>query len=81
MNESLIRNLIAEHLAVPSHAVTDTALFQQDLGADSLDMIQLCMLVENRLGVPFDDEEAERCPTVGDALRLLRGKVAAFADA
>ena len=74
MDESLIRGLIAEHLAVPPDAVGDTALFQQDLGADSLDMVQLSMLLESRLGIALDDEETERCLTIGDALRMLRSK-------
>lgn len=71
MNDSLVKNLIAEHLAVPLEAVRNDALFLQDLGADSLDMIQLSMLIEIRLGITLDEEEAERCLTIGDALHLL----------
>ena len=74
MDESLVRNLIAEHLAVPLDAVRNNALFQHDLGADSLDMIQLSMLLESRLGIALEDEEAERCLTIGDVLHLLHGK-------
>ena len=76
----MIRNLIAEHLAVPREAVTDAALFQHDLGADSLDMVQLSMLFENQLGISLDDEEAEHCLCVGDALDLLRVKCGGVAD-
>lgn len=75
MDESLIRSLIAEHLAVPAETVTDRARFQRDLGADSLDMIQLSMLLENRLGVTIADDEAEQCMTIADALLLLRLKL------
>jgi acyl carrier protein len=72
MDETLVRSLIAEHLAVPPEQVTPGALFRQDLGADSLDMIQLAMLIETKLGIIVDDQEAESCLTVGDAVRLLR---------
>jgi acyl carrier protein len=75
VDETLVRSLIADHLAVPCEAVTERALFQQDLGADSLDMIQLSMLLETRLGVAVEDHEVEACLSVGDALRLLRSKV------
>ena len=75
MDETLVRSLIADHLAVPCESVTDRSLFQQDLGADSLDMIQLSMLLETRLGVVVDDHEVEACLCVGDALRLLRSKL------
>ena len=76
MNDSSIRAIIAEHLAVPVADVSDAAQFQQDLGADSLDMIQLSMLLETQFGISVEDEEAERCLTVADALHLLRGKLA-----
>ncbi len=76
MNEELARSLIAEHLAVPPELVTDGALFQRDLGADSLDLIELTMFLETQLGIEIGDEESEHCLTVGDALRLLRAKAA-----
>lgn len=72
MNETLVASIIAEHLAVPPEQVTPGASFREDLGADSLDMIQLAMLIETRFGIVIEDEEVEACPTVGDALRLLR---------
>jgi acyl carrier protein len=78
-DESAIKTLIAEQLAVDMDAVRDGALFQQDLGADSLDLIELTMLLEDRLGVQIGDEESEQCLTVGEALRLLREKLATTA--
>jgi acyl carrier protein len=77
MNESAIKGLIAEHLAVPVGQVNETALFRLDLGADSLDMVQLAMLLESELGILIDDEEVEHCLSVGDALGVLRGKYVA----
>ena len=74
MDERAIKILIAEHLAVPVGDVSDTARFRHDLGADSLDMVQLSMMLEIRLGVALHDEEVERCLTVSDALRLLHQK-------
>jgi acyl carrier protein len=74
MDESLVRILVAEHLAVPRETVTDSARFRYDLGADSLDMIELSMMLENRFGVAIGDDEAEQCVTFGDALHLLRLK-------
>lgn len=72
MNETLLANLIAEHLAVRPEQVTPSASFRADLGADSLDMIQLAMLIETKLGIFVDDEDVEACATIGDAFHLLR---------
>ena len=76
IDEQSIRVLIAAHLGVEPQRATDGALFQHDLGADSLDLIELTMLLENDLGVDIGDEESEHCLCVGDALRLLRTKLA-----
>lgn len=69
------RSLIAEQLAVEPELVTDAALFQRDLGADSLDIIELTMALEERFGVAIGDDESEGCLTVGDALSLLKRKL------
>jgi acyl carrier protein len=76
LDEISIRSLIAEQLAVDVSMVRDGALFQQDLGADSLDLIELTMLLEDRLGVQIGDDESEQCLTVGEAMHLLRRKLA-----
>lgn len=68
------RTLIAEHLAVPIHTVHNHARFSRDLGADSLDLIELAMRFEEALDISIDDGESEACVTVGDALDLLHRK-------
>ena len=77
MDEEAVRTLIAAHLAVDPALATDCALFQADLGADSLDLIELTILIENRFGIAIADEEGELCASVGDALRLVRARTAA----
>jgi acyl carrier protein len=75
MDEEGIRALIAGHFGVAPSQAVDTALFQADLGADSLDVIELTVLLENQLGIAIADEEGELCASVGDALRLVREKL------
>ena len=74
MNEVGARALIAEELAVPLERVVDAATFQQDLGADSLDLVELTMRFEESFDIAITEEEASGCATVADALKLLRGK-------
>jgi acyl carrier protein len=75
MNVEAARSLIADHLAVDVSAVRDDASFTSDLGADSLDMVELAMRFEEALNIAIGDEESEACETVGDALDLIRGKI------
>jgi acyl carrier protein len=77
MDWDLVRRLIAEQLAVEPDAVIDSASFRHDLGADSLDLVELTMVLEERLEVSIGDEESEGCFTVGDAFDLLQRKLAA----
>ena len=72
--DQLARQIIADHLAIPLEEVTDRALFQNDLGADSLDLVQLTMIFEEKFDVEIGDEESAPCLTVGEALSLLRQK-------
>ena len=76
MDEDDLRALIAGHLGVAPALAIDAAQFQADLGADSLDVVELTMLIENQLGIAIADEEGERCVSVGDALRLVRDTIA-----
>jgi acyl carrier protein len=76
MDEEAVRALIAAHFGVETGAANDAARFAADLGADSLDVIELTMLIENHLGIAVDDGEGELCTCVGDALRLVRAKAA-----
>ena len=73
------RRLIAEHLAVSPELAADDAIFAVDLGADSLDMVELAMRFEDELNIVIDDDESEACVTVGDALALIERKMKASA--
>ena len=79
MQDESAKALIADHLAVGLDAVRDGASFEADLGADSLDMIELAMRFEEELDISIHDDEGEACETVRDVLNLLHGKVLAKA--
>ena len=81
MDVQSARALIADHLAVEIDAVRDEASFASDLGADSLDVVELAMRFEEALNVSIDDYETESCETVRDALDLIRSKTMARAVA
>ena len=70
MQEQLF-TLIAEELSVPMEKVTLDADLQEDLGADSLDAIQLIMSIENAFDVTIPEEEAENMKTVRDLLQYI----------
>lgn len=76
MNVEDVRSLIAEHLGVAIGTVQDDSRFLGDLGADSLDMVELAMRFEEALDISIADDESESCETVSDAFRLLRRKTA-----
>jgi acyl carrier protein len=59
---------------VKKEEVTDNAKFVDDLGADSLDTVELVMALEEEFGVEIPDEDAEKLITVGDALRYIEEK-------
>ncbi|MCK5446903.1 MAG: acyl carrier protein [Gemmatimonadetes bacterium] len=67
-----VREIIANELGVEMEKVTDEASFVEDLGADSLDTVELVMAFEEEFGVEIPDEEAEQMQTVGDAIRYLQ---------
>jgi acyl carrier protein len=75
MDVGAVRALIADHLAVELDTVRDDASFASDLGADSLDMIELAMRFEVELDISIGDDEGESCETVRDALALVHSKV------
>lgn len=75
MQAEAAKALIADHLAVGLDAVQDDAIFASDLGADSLDMIELAMRFEEELDISIADDESEACETVRDALNLIQSKV------
>ena len=69
-----IKQIIADQLGVKKEEVTDNAKFVDDLGADSLDTVELVMALEEEFGVEIPDEDAEKLTTVGDALRYIDEK-------
>lgn len=74
VSQDKIRQIIADQLGVKKEEVTDNAKFVDDLGADSLDTVELVMALEEEFGVEIPDEEAEKLATVGDALRYIEEK-------
>ncbi|MFA6141716.1 MAG: acyl carrier protein [Candidatus Omnitrophota bacterium] len=74
VSQDKIKQIIAEQLGVKEEEVTDGAKFVDDLGADSLDTVELVMALEEEFGVEIPDEEAEKLVTVGDALRYIEEK-------
>ena len=71
-----IKSVIAEQLGVKPEEVTDQAKFVDDLGADSLDTVELVMALEEEYGVEIPDEDAEKLTTVGDAIKYIEEKLA-----
>jgi acyl carrier protein len=73
--EERVRTIICDQLAVESEKVTATASFIEDLGADSLDIVELIMTMEEEFDLDIPDEEAEKMKTVGDVTKYLSAKV------
>ena len=71
-----IKSVIAEQLGVKPEEVTDQAKFVDDLGADSLDTVELVMALEEEYGVEIPDEDAEKLTTVGEAVKYIEEKIA-----
>lgn len=74
-NEKKVKEIIAEKLGVSEDKVTPDASFVDDLGADSLDQVELIMAFEDEFDVEIPDEDAEKLQTVQDALNYLQSKV------
>ena len=70
-----IKSIIAEQLGVKPEEVTDQAKFVEDLGADSLDTVELVMALEEEFGIEIPDEDAEKMTTVGDAMKYIEEKI------
>jgi len=66
-----VKKIIVEHLGVDEAKVTEDASFIDDLGADSLDTVELVMAFEEEFGAEISDQEAEKILTVGDAVRFI----------
>ena len=74
--EAKVKEIIINELGVDAEKVTPEASFVEDLGADSLDTVELVMAFEEEFGMEIPDEEAEKLRTVGDAIGYLNQKVA-----
>lgn len=74
--EQKVKDIIAEELGVEVEKLSDSASFMEDLGADSLDTVELVMAFEKEFDIDIPDEAAEKLRTVGDALEFLRTKQA-----
>ncbi len=74
--EERLKKIIAEQLGVDESRVVPSASFTEDLEADSLDLVELIMSLEEQFGVEIPDEDAEKIETVGDAMNYLRERTA-----
>ncbi|MDO7253314.1 acyl carrier protein [Helicobacter sp. 13S00482-2] len=66
-----VQSLVAEQLNVGAEQVTMEAEFVKDLGADSLDVVELVMALEEKFGIEIPDEQAEKIVTVGDVVKFV----------
>ena len=69
-----VKKIVVDHLGVEENKVTDEASFIDDLGADSLDTVELVMAFEEEFGSEISDNEAEKILTVGDAIKFIESK-------
>jgi acyl carrier protein len=70
--EDRVKEIIAKELEVDVKQITPEARFIEDLGADSLDIVELVMALEDEFGLDIPDEDAEKLKTVGDAMNYLK---------
>lgn len=70
--EEKVKEIIVNELGVEAEKVTEDASFVEDLGADSLDIVELVMAFEESFDLEIPDEDAEKLQTVGDAMKYLK---------
>lgn len=75
--EEKVKAIIAEQLGVKAEEVTTEASFVDDLGADSLDTVELVMAFEEEFSIEIPDEDAEKITTVGEAIKYIDEKTSA----
>ncbi len=75
--EDKVRKIIAEQLSVSEDDVVPTASFVDDLGADSLDQVELIMAMEEEFDISIPDEDAEKITTVQDAIDYIKNAIGA----
>ena len=73
---SRVKKIVIEHLDIDAEKVQDNASFIDDLGADSLDTVELVMAFEEEFSIEIPDDAAETIQTVGDAVKFIKEKSA-----
>ncbi len=73
--EQRVKEIIADQLGEPIENITPEKDFVQDLGADSLDVVELVMALEEEFGIEIPEEDAEKIRTVGDAINYIKQKL------
>jgi acyl carrier protein len=76
-SEDRVKEIVAKELEVEVKQLTPEAKFIEDLGADSLDIVELVMALEEEFGIDIPDEDADKLKTVGDAMNYLKSHAAA----
>ena len=76
-SQDRVKEIIAKELEVGVQQLTPEAKFIEDLGADSLDIVELVMALEEEFGLEIPDEDAEKMKTVGDAMNYLKSHATA----
>ena len=66
-----VKKIVVEHLSVEESSISDSSSFIDDLGADSLDTVELVMAFEEEFGIEIPDDAAETIQTVGDAVKFI----------
>ena len=69
-----VKKMVSDHLGIDENKVTDESSFIDDLGADSLDTVELVMAFEEEFGSEISDSEAEKILSVGDAIKFIESK-------
>ncbi len=77
--EARVKVIVVQHLGVNAERVVDTAKLEQDLGADSLDRVELSMAMEEHFDLTIPDEDSEQLHTVGEVVQYIEGKLKAAA--
>lgn len=72
--EGKVKSIIVEQLGVKPEDITPASSFIDDLGADSLDTVELVMALEEEFGIEIPDEDAEKITTVGEAIKYIEEK-------
>ena len=72
--EEQVRQIVVDHLGIDESKVNGNSKFIDDLGADSLDTVELVMAFEEEFGSEISDSEAEKILTVGDAIKFIESK-------